>query len=43
MKKRKLKAARALICKDMILRGKGGPMKDRRDKRKNNPHKQDWS
>lgn len=39
MKKRKMKKARSLICMDMILRGKGGPMKDSRNKRKKNPYK----
>lgn len=38
--KRKMKKARSYICMDMILRGKGGPMKDRREKRKSNPYKQ---
>lgn len=37
------KKPRNLIARDMILRGGGTPMKDRRDKRRSNPNRQEWT
>lgn len=40
-KKRKQKKARSTIVLQMLLNCKGGPMKDRREKRKNSKNRQE--
>lgn len=42
IKPRQQRKPRSLITRDMILHNKGGPHKDRREKRKGNPHKSAW-
>jgi hypothetical protein len=42
MKRTKLRKARNLDVVEMILTRKGGPHRDRRDKRSTNPKNTDW-
>jgi hypothetical protein len=42
IKPRQQKLPRNFIAKDMGSSHKGGPMKNRRDKRQNNPNKNRW-
>ena len=43
MKRTKLRKARNLDVVEMILTRKGGPHRDRRDKRSTNPKNIDWN
>ena len=43
MKRTKLRKARNLDVVEMILTRKGGPHRDRREKRSSNPKNSDWN
>jgi len=40
--KRKQRKVRNLEVLNMLLTRKGGPMRDKREKRKDNPNRNDW-
>lgn len=43
IKPRQQKLPRNIIARDMITHNKGGPMRDKRDKRNNNPRNKNWN